>query len=234
MGRAEEKYSTEREIESELIKLFAGNSGINLIYTSGQNIDRLVSIYNACKETKKTLAIDFYIANILETLSEFEEIPFPSKKYPEIKVFFPYRLSRMISNQGKERLLYRFKNFKITKGQIDNQFEKIVMVVRPSMRKDLELINNLNTGSFIYSLWEGFKKEKFTKDFIDFLDSKGMTQKHIHTSGHADVAALKRMVDVLKPKRLIPIHTFNREGFSELFSNVKIQFVNDNEIINID
>lgn len=179
----------------------------------------------------KKLAVDFYIANVLKELSEFGAIPHPSKSFPEIKVFFPFRLSRMISNQGKETLLYRFKNFKITKEQIDEQFDKIVMIVRPSMLKDLEHIAKLENGVFIYSMWGGYKKDKATKEFIDFLVGKGMIEKQIHTSGHADQSALERMVGVLKPKNLIPIHTFGGDEYGRTFTGVHVLQINDNEIV---
>jgi len=233
-GRDDNKFKTEAEIETEFIKVFNENKGINLIYTSGQNIDRLVSIYKACKRTGKTLAVDFYIANVLKELSEFGAIPYPSKSFPEIKVFFPFRLSKMISNQGNETLLYRFKDFKITKEQINERFDKIVMIVRPSMLKDLKHIAKLENGLFIYSMWGGYKKDKATKEFIDFLLGKGMTEKHIHTSGHADQSALKRMVDVLQPKNLVPIHTFEGDEYRRIFSGVHVLQINDNQVVTDD
>jgi len=231
IGRVNKSFPTESEIETEFVNTFKTSKGINLIYTSGQNIDRLVSIYRACKRTEKTLAIDFYIANVLKELSEFGAIPYPSKNFPEIKVFFPYRLSRMISNKGNERLLYRFKDYKITKEQIGEQFDKTVMIVRPSMLKDLEYIKGLENGIFIYSMWDGYKKEKTTKRFIDFLVGKGMTEKRIHTSGHADRDALKRMVEVLKPKNLVPIHTFEGDEYENIFTGTKVLRINDNEVV---
>jgi len=182
IGRVDKRFPTESEIETEFVDTFKASKGINLIYTSGQNIDRIVSIYRACKRTEKILAIDFYIATVLKELSEFGAIPYPSKNFPEIKVFFPYRLSRMISNKGNKKLLYRFKDYKITKEQIGEQFDKTVMIVRPSMLKDLEYIKGLEGGIFIYSMWDGYKKEETTKEFIDFLVGKGMTEKQIHTS----------------------------------------------------
>ena len=232
IGRANQGFPTETEIEIEIVETFKHTEGINLIYTSGQNIDRLVSIYRACKRRGKTLAIDFYIATILKELAAFgTRIPYPSSNFPEIKVFFPYRLSRMISNQGNKKLLYRFKDYKITKEKIDEQYDKIVMIVRPSMLSDLEKLHNLNKGTFIYSMWSGYKKEKSTKDFIEALIKKGMTEKEIHTSGHADLDGLKRMVEVLKPKNLIPIHTFKGNEYEKVFKNVRVLRLKDNEVV---
>jgi ribonuclease J len=231
IGRVGGHPLTETDIEKEFVKTFKGNKGINLIYTSGQNIDRLVSIYRACKRTGKILAIDFYIANILKELAEFGAIPYPSMNFPEIKVFFPYRLSRMISNQGNQQLLYQFKNYKITKEQIDNQYDKIVMIVRPSMLKDLSYFKKLEGGIFIYSMWNGYKQEKTTKDFINFLIDKEMTEIQIHTSGHADRDSLKRMVEVLKPKNLVPIHTFEGDEYEKVFSGTNVLRLNDKEVV---
>jgi len=233
IGRVDKRFPTESEIETEFVDTFKASKGINLIYTSGQNIDRIVSIYRACKRTEKILAIDFYIATVLKELSEFGAIPYPSKNFPEIKVFFPYRLSRMISNKGNKKLLYRFKDYKITKEQIGEQFDKTVMIVRPSMLKDLEYIKGLEGGIFIYSMWDGYKKEETTKEFIDFLVGKGMTEKQIHTSGHADRDALKRMIEVLKPKNLVSIHTFEGGEYGKIFTGTKVQKINDNETVTI-
>ncbi|EIC23919.1 MBL fold metallo-hydrolase [Thiorhodovibrio frisius] len=233
IGRANKNFPTESEIEEEFVDTFKTSKGINLIYTSGQNIDRIVSIYRACKRAGKTFAVDFYIANILKELSEFATIPYPSYSFPEIKVFFPYRLSRMISKKGNEKLLYRFKDYKITKEQIGEEFDKTVMIVRPSMLKDLEFIKGLENGIFIYSMWEGYKKEKPTKEFIGFLIKRGMTEKSIHTSGHADREALKRMVEVLSPKNLVPIHTFEGDEYKKIFTGTKVVRISDNETVTI-
>ena len=232
IGRANQNFPTEKEIEMEFVKTFKQSEGINLIYTSGQNIDRLVSIYKACKRTGKTLAIDFYIANILKEIAACgARIPYPSSNFPEIKVFFPYRLSLMISRQGNEKLLYRFKQHKITKKEIDKQFDNIVMIVRPSMLSDLEILHNLNKGIFTYSMWSGYREEKATKEFIEALLAKGMIEKQIHTSGHADIDGLKRMVEVLKPKYLIPIHTFKGDEYKNVFKNVQVLRLKDNEAV---
>ena len=234
VGRIDHSFTTENEIENELVSTFQDSKGLNLIYTSGQNIDRLVSIFKACKRTVKTLAVDFYIANILKDLAKFGAIPYPSKNFPEIKVFFPYKLSRMITSKGREDLLYRFKSYKITKEQIDEQYDKTVMIVRPSMLKDLKYIKNLENGCFIYSMWSGYKKDKVTREFIDFLTDKGMREKTIHTSGHADQNALKKMVDILRPKNLVPIHTFEGNQYEKIFTGTKVLQIDDNEIVTID
>jgi ribonuclease J len=233
IGRAKGKFLPETAIEEKLITLFRKNAGINLIYTSGQNIDRLISIYNACKETHKILAIDFYIANVLTNMAIYDDIPFPSKKYPEIRVFYPYRLSQMIRRKGMLELLYKVRGSKITRKEIIDDAENMVMIVRPTMQSDLELIPNIDGGTFIYSMWEGYLYEERTKAFVEYLSSRGLTEHHLHTSGHADVETLKRLVDAIRPKNLVPIHTFEAGAYKKIFTNVNVRQVRDKEIVEI-
>nr|WP_249802063.1 MBL fold metallo-hydrolase RNA specificity domain-containing protein [Bradyrhizobium zhengyangense] len=53
----------------------------------------------------------------------------------------------------------------------------------------------------------------------------------VHTSGHAGPSDLKRLAAAVAAKRLIPIHTFERLRFPELFSNVEL--ANDGEWIEV-
>jgi ribonuclease J len=65
-----QQFSTESELEEDFVKVFKETKGINLVYVSGQNIDRLETIYQACKRTGKIFLIDFYVANVLKTLNK--------------------------------------------------------------------------------------------------------------------------------------------------------------------
>jgi ribonuclease J len=53
----------------------------------------------------------------------------------------------------------------------------------------------------------------------------------VHTSGHATVDDLKKFVRAIKPKTLVPIHTFNPEKYSDLFSNVRM--LKDGEVFDV-
>ena len=235
IGRQNGGFLTESEIEEEFVNTFESSRGINMVYASGQNIDRLVSIFRACRRTGRIFAVDFYIANVLKDLSEFARLPYPSKKnFPEVRVFFPNRLSRMISSQGKEKIMYRFRHFKITWGEIDEMSSRTVMLVRPSMVGDLDRLKNLEGGTFVYSMWNGYRKEKSTREFIERLLGRGMSEKSIHTSGHADRKALQELVRVLKPGCIVPIHTFDGDLYREVFQGTEVLRVKDREIVSAD
>lgn len=212
------KDKTESEIENELIDIFSRSNKINLVYASGQNIDRLVSIYRACKRSEKLFVMDVYTATVLKTLSEFAALPYPSREFYDIKVIFPYFLCKRLSNMNNEKILYQFRNYKITKEEINRNKQNVVMTVRPSMKFDLDHIPNIDGGNLVYSLWEGYLQKEYTNKFIDYLKGRKFKVFSVHTSGHADIETLKKMVDALKPKCIIPIHTFKGSEYKNHFN----------------
>lgn len=228
ISRDNKLFKTEPEIENKLIEVFKQKK-INLIYTSGQNIDRLTSIYRACIRTGKIFVVDVYVAKVLKELSKYAGIPYPSEDFENLKVMFPYFTSRRLKNEGNEKILYEFKKFKITKEEISNLSEKIVMIVRPSMQKDLEKIDGIEGGNFIYSMWEGYLQKSDTKKFVEYLTNRKFTLYKIHTSGHADTKTLKKMVEAIKPKNIIPIHTFEGDKYKDIFSEPIVE-LKDEEI----
>ena len=233
ISRNNKRFKTEPEIENELVEVFKRKTKINLIYTSGQNIDRLTSIYKACKQTGKIFVVDVYVAKVLKELSKLpdgKKLPRPSDTFKNIKVMFPYFTSRKLTNEGNEKILYEFKKFKITKEEISNQSEKIVMIVRPSMQKDLEKISGIEGGNLIYSMWEGYFKKYNTKKFIDYLTNRKFTIHKVHTSGHADIPTLKKMVEAIKPKNIVPIHTFGGEKYKNIFSYPILELKDGEEV----
>ena len=233
IGRESKPFKTETEIENDFVKVFQEQNKINLIYTSGQNIDRIVSIYRACIKTNKILVVDVYVATILKTLSDFARIPSPSKEFANLKVIFSHYTSNRLSKGGNEKILYQFKNYKITKEEIGNQADKMVMLVRPSMQKDLEKIIGIDGGNFIYSMWEGYLQKSDTQKLLDHLTNRNFILHKIHTSGHADTATLKQMVDAIQPKNIVPIHTFSGSDYAQVFSTPIVE-MNDGEIISIE
>jgi ribonuclease J len=239
IGRTDKPFPTESALEDEFAKTFQETKGINLVFASGQNIDRLVTIYRACKRSGKLFLIDFYTANILRTLNKKANkmLPFPSShSFPEIYVYYPHFLTKRMEELGKgAETIYPFTSYKISKDKLDEMSDKLVMLVRPTVQYDLErYLHNYKDGCFIYSMWEGYKtKPGRVKDFLAFLQDKGMPIKDIHTSGHADLSGLKRMVEAVQPKHIVPIHTFESEKYAELFDGTNIALAHDGEIFEI-
>ncbi len=93
-------------------------------------------------------------------------------------------------------------------------------MARSSMVKDVERIHTLEGATVIYSLWKGYLEEKSMKAVLGFMARHRMQLVETHTSGHAGIRTLQRVVSELGPRKIVPVHTFRPDRFHELFDNV--------------
>ena len=232
LSRSKKRFETETQLEKQFLQTFKETDGINLVYLSGQNIDRLVTIFRSCKRSRKIFVIDFYIAAVLTELAALgHKVPYPSAGYSNIRVFFPNLLKRKMEKLNRKDLIERFIDYEITPEQINRNVKNIVMSVRSSMDHEIKRIENLSGGKLIYSLWEGYKNQPGTERFLSQLINRGVTIIPIHTSGHADFYTLQKLLDKIKPACLVPIHTTEGSNYKDIFPNFNIRQVRDGEIV---
>ena len=108
-----------------------------------------------------------------------------------------------------------------------------MMSIRSSMKQYLE--NRSKEFSFegctmFYSMWEGYKKQENIKEFLKFMEEKGVKIISLHTSGHADEKDFDKLIKKIEPKIIIPVHTENSEWFKKC-ENCEI--IRDRNIIKI-
>jgi len=222
LGRDNEKHQTEEDIESELVKIIKGSKSIVFVSLSSQNIDRLVSFYKAALRTDRLFVIDAYTALILDELKDLAKIPSPTS-HPNIRVFFPKNLYDKLKKTDKwDMVRTKLSKFKISREEISRKLDKIVMIARSSMVKkfisEIDGIDELATA--LYSMWSGYFKEDSMKELLSFFSQNGIKPQELHTSGHAPVVTLKKVVNKTKPKMIIPIHTSSPKRYKDFFPNV--------------
>jgi ribonuclease J len=215
LGRVDEQTMTEGSLEDKVVERMQGVNRPLLFQCSSQNIDRLVSFYRATLRLKRIFVVDVYTANVLHELRQLgNNLPYPSQEYPNIKVFFPYRLTQKIFNDIGEEYARRFSEYHISREQLKEVQNHIIMTCRPSMRIDLEKCG-IRDGVFLYSLWRGYRDEAYQQMFEKSLENAGFSLEALHTSGHATVADIRRVINGLDPQRLIPIHTMHPDAFGD-------------------
>ena len=216
LGRQDEPILTENELEQAIVNEITGFNGPVLFQCSSQNIDRLVSFYKATLRVGRILVVDVYTANVLYELHLLgNNLPYPSKAYSNIRVFYPYRLTQKLFNEIGEEYAKRFSAFHISKQELNIKQKNIVMTARPSMLRDIE-ITDLREGIFVYSMWCGYRDTEYQQKFEAHLINAGFSLKSVHTSGHASVSDIKRLISGLNPRRIIPIHTMTPLDFGNI------------------
>ncbi|MCY4441285.1 MAG: MBL fold metallo-hydrolase [Deltaproteobacteria bacterium] len=213
----DEGFATEDELEQEFAQAFKATKGLHLVWTSSQNIDRVVTIFRAAKRTGRVLLIDLYTAVVLEATGRSN---IPQASWDEVGVYIPHRQRVFVRDKGMFEDLERYKPNRVFPEDLPELASRAVMLFRPLTMGDHGVEAVLDGAGFSYSMWEGYLKEKGSLRVQRWLDGHGIKHRTIHTSGHASVADLKRLAAALSPRTLVPIHSFETGRFGEFFDNV--------------
>jgi ribonuclease J len=213
-----ESFPTEEDLEAQFVEAFSDTKGLALVQCSAQNIDRVVSVFKACKQTGRTLVIDLYAAVVLEATGK-ESIP--KSYWPNIALFIPQRQREQIKENEWFSLLKDHAKHRIFIEHIQEAPEKAAVLFRSLHCWDFGRAHCLNDALYIYSQWDGYWERDSFKKVRAWLARHKIQKCDIHTSGHASPADLQKFAKALNPKKVVPIHSFEPERYRELFENVE-------------
>lgn len=202
---------SEKELEKRAVDLFHSTLGPVFVLQASMNIDRIVTMYRAAKQSNRIFLEELYMAEIATAAGK--NIPNPD--FDDVYAF--------ITSPAKYSILTKYKH-KAGKSFISKK--PFVMCVRNSMLHYMKsLTQNLSfqNGLLIYSFWNGYRETESMKLFLSECEKLGLRIVPLHTSGHADENTIKRLIETVKPKVLLPIHTENAERFSKIAPNVVIE-----------
>ncbi len=215
----DQTFTTEQQLEVQLYQAFKAAEGLAMVHTSAQNIDRVVSIMKASKRTGRRLIIDLYTAVILEATGNQH---IPQSDWSDMALFIPHSQRVKIKKNAWFDLLKHHSGNRIFMETIQQDPGKYTLLFRPLYQGDLTRGECLDRATFIYSQWEGYWERGEYNVVKEWLKKHGVKKQSIHTSGHASPVDLKRLVNALKPGKVVPIHTFKPEHYAELYPNVEI------------
>lgn len=222
LSRLDEPYAfpSEHDLENELLGHLQVTEGLVMAYASAQNIDRIVTVYRACKRANRTLVIDLYTAAILEATGNAH---IPQSFWPGVALFTPQRQRRQIVRLQAFELLKRHAVQRIYQDALSQLAASAVLLFRPLHMEDLQAAGVLAGARFIYSQWSGYLQEASSRPWRDWLQSRGIEMRHLHTSGHASPTDLQRFAKALAPASLVPIHSFASEQYPSQFDRVRFR-----------
>ena len=212
-----EGFSTETDLEREFVQAFRETKGLHFVWASAQNIDRMVTIFRAAKQTGRILIVDLYAALVLEATGRDS---IPQSYWNEVGLYIPQGQRVFIKTNRLFDDLKRHKMNRVFPEDLESLSKRAVMLFRRTMMCDHGVQSVLDGAGLTYSMWDGYLKRESTQEVTKWLKDRGIPWKIIHTSGHASVADLQCFAAALAPRQLVPIHSFETSRFAEFFDNV--------------
>jgi len=99
---------------------------------------------------------------------------------------------------------------------------KAAFLFRPSMARELEKAGCLADARLVWSLWAGYLRPPHDASNRPFLERHNLEPILHHSSGHAGIDDIRRLVAALQPGRVTPIHTFGGDRFGDVLDGLAV------------
>lgn len=210
-------FETEAQLEERFVDLCHRTEGAVVAFGSAQNLDRLVTVFRAAKRSGRTLVIDLYGATVAAATRQ--TIPQPG--FAGLRVYVPQRQRVRVKESEQFWRVGDIRPHRVFPEELASDTGRWLFHVPSSTGYELLRARVLDArGTAVWSLWDGYLAEPSGVRLREALDEHGVTLVHLHTSGHASVSDLRRLVDTLEPAVVVPIHSEAGDRFEELFERV--------------
>ena len=208
---------TEADLEERFVEAFDATGGLHFVWTSSQNIDRVVTVFKAAQRAGRRLLIDLYTAVVLEATGKRT---IPQSHWENVGLYVPFRQRLHVKEHKLFDDLRRHSANRVYPEDLSGHQQRSVMLFRPHFMRDHGVSAALDEARLTYSMWPGYLEQEGSRRVLDWLGTNAIPFETIHTSGHASVRDLQRLASSLAPRRLVPIHSFETARFGEYFDNV--------------
>jgi ribonuclease J len=200
----------EAEAQSEIEGVLEKTHSITFLFTSPENIDRIVSAYKACIKTGSVFVVDIYTAYLLDRLRKILK-HIPQFNWRNIRVKFSKDQADTLSEKVSSQLLYHYNSKKIDIFEINERKNKVLMLLSDSLALPdmVKSMDGLKGAKVIFSMPE----RHLTDEFTGYCRKKGLVLKHICLNGNIGDDEKKGFVRMVNPNKVIKIpdddKTFN-------------------------
>lgn len=171
---------------------------------SSTNFDRLAAVCNAVPVGRYRVC-DRYQLEMMEIMREH------TKAYTDL-----YQFKKML--WYSEYLVPRMR---------ERGFCMFVRLGNKKHRKIMEKFADLQP-CILYSMWKGYLDEPENAAFAD-----GFQLDRLHTSGHADINAIRTAIEITQPEIVMPMHTEAPDKFREISGERTVLVCEDGEEVTI-
>lgn len=211
---------TEEDVEKEIYEHILNTPNMVLANFSPQNVDRLISFFNAAKKAGRYFVMDEYCALITHMIQGLIKIPTPQKD-ESVLVYFREHFLNSYQRRNLRKIYNLFAKKSVDYNFINENQNKIVMLFRPSMlRTDFQKIKVKENSALIYSYHDIYLGKPEYQKLNLYLKEHNIAFKKAHASGHVYVQGMIKFVKEIQPRHIIPIHTFAPEKFKDYFADI--------------
>lgn len=222
----------ETTVQQKAMRTVANANGLVIADFGPRNIERLQTFLEIARSNRRKLVVLARDAHLLEAIwSTDPTTPVPS---PSMGLYvFGDREGR--TPVWKRRILERHKEFIVDWEDVARSPQEFILCLSIY---DLPRMLDINPagGTYIYSTSEPYDLEmelsvarlrnwvnRFSMEFVGDPDIDEPEHQGLHAGGHASKEDIYRLLDIIRPQLLIPIHTLHPELMATTAGSMGIQ-----------
>jgi len=216
---------SESRVKSEGNAVVANTSKLVVVAFYSRDVDRFKTFHEIAKINERKFVIPIKLAHLLYKLKTDPKLKIPDVMKDETILFYKKRKK---SGEFAESDYYVWERPFLEKAvnyeYVHQNQSKVLFNLDLVGFAELIDIKPSVGGHFIHSMSEPFSEEDVSSEVMqNWLEHYGLHFHQIHASGHCPKRDLLHMVNTIKPRRLIPVHTEHPQLFKELFKNVDVK-----------
>jgi len=226
--KTSERHS-ETKVKEESNKVVEKASKLVIASFYSRDIDRFKTFYEIAKKNDRKFVIPIRLAHFVHKLKDDPKLRIPDVMKDENIIFYKKRKK---SGEYKERDYYVWERPFIDKAETFNYVRenqsKIIFNLDLIRFTELIDVKPSAGGDFIHSMSEPFSEEDIeTRVLHNWLDHFGLRFYQIHASGHCPPQDLAKVINIIQPRKLVPIHTEHPALFRKLFRSYPVMLVEE-------
>ena len=210
----------ESQVALHTQELLSKNGGLVFSSFRGNDLDRISSFSDACRGSGRRLVVSTKVAMILRELEGDKNLDAP-RLGRDVSVYV--RRKRKGGYDDKDYLKWEreFLNEGVTAADIKKSQKEFLLHLDQLFLPELIDIHPERGGAYIHATTEAFNEEgeRDEKVIRNWVDHFGFSYHQIHASGHAPMRKVKELVNGIKAKEVIPVHTENPGLFPTMTSS---------------
>ena len=215
---------SEQELEDFAVETMERHKGPTLVYLSAQNVDRIVTAYNAACRTGRRFIMDELTALVAETagLKIDGSVLRASHSLADLGEVVATSAGGIASHGkskgglfGEHRRATVFPAVSERKAFASPDF---MLCITPQSLINFRKVahrSSFKDGVLFIARRETEILKPAASAFISFMKSIGAEVPVLHTSGHANSGTIDRLIRDVRPSVIIPVHTEKADWFAQ-------------------
>jgi ribonuclease J len=236
---------SELKVEADVKDVIKDTDGLVTCTYPIRDLDRMLSFYNAAKESQRDLIIDLKQAYLLKLFQGSENLrnAYPRPDDSKIRIYIPRKKWGLIGKDLPNDLVlqdyYAWEEEFINQGNavdytdIRQRQSEFVFYCNDFQLDELIDIEPSNNSSYIRSSTEPFDEEMELDErrVKRWLEKFGLIWHYTHVSGHGSGDQLKQLIEKASAKKIVPIHTEKEEYYKRFHASVQQVELNQSIIL---